>query len=209
MAKRKKKVTKAKAQTPAGQARGESHASREEGARRRSRASKATRAPVQTGAKQQYLHTLNREHATTLKVMRAYPDDQHGLQPHARSSTAKQLLWTFVIENELLRGALDGTLTMPPTFPSPPETIPEIISAYEGAIKKVMALVAAMPEGKMAKTIPFFTGPRQMGQVPIGDIMWLMLMDSIHHRGQLSVYIRMAGGRVPSIYGPSADEPWN
>jgi uncharacterized damage-inducible protein DinB len=38
--------------------------------------------------------------------------------------------------------------------------------------------------------------------------LWLMLMDSIHHRGQLSVYIRPAGGKVPSIYGPSGDEPW-
>jgi len=38
--------------------------------------------------------------------------------------------------------------------------------------------------------------------------MWFMLLDSIHHRGQLSVYVRMAGGKVPSIYGPSADEPW-
>jgi len=35
-----------------------------------------------------------------------------------------------------------------------------------------------------------------------------MLDDQIHHRGQLSVYVRMAGGKVPSIYGPSADEPW-
>jgi uncharacterized damage-inducible protein DinB len=36
-----------------------------------------------------------------------------------------------------------------------------------------------------------------------------MLMDSIHHRGQMSVYLRCAGGKVPSIYGPSADEPWS
>jgi uncharacterized damage-inducible protein DinB len=40
------------------------------------------------------------------------------------------------------------------------------------------------------------------------DFLWLMLTDQIHHRGQLSVYARMAGGKVPSIYGPSFDEPW-
>jgi|SRR5882672_5842572 len=34
-------------------------------------------------------------------------------------------------------------------------------------------------------------------------------MDMIHHRGQFTVYSRIAGGKVPSIYGPSADEPWN
>jgi uncharacterized damage-inducible protein DinB len=36
----------------------------------------------------------------------------------------------------------------------------------------------------------------------------MMLMDSVHHRGQFSVYLRMADGKVPSIYGPTADEPW-
>jgi uncharacterized damage-inducible protein DinB len=39
------------------------------------------------------------------------------------------------------------------------------------------------------------------------DVIWANLFDVIHHRGQLSVYVRMAGGKVPSIYGPSADEP--
>ena len=40
------------------------------------------------------------------------------------------------------------------------------------------------------------------------DILWFLLHDQIHHRGQFSVYLRMAGGQVPSIYGPSGDEPW-
>jgi uncharacterized damage-inducible protein DinB len=56
--------------------------------------------------------------------------------------------------------------------------------------------------------IAFPSGPKQMGEIRVMDFLWLMLMDSIHHRGQLSVYIRPAGGKVPSIYGPSGDEPW-
>ena len=47
-----------------------------------------------------------------------------------------------------------------------------------------------------------------MADCPVSEVLWLMLMDSVHHRGQLSVYLRMVGGKVPSIYGPSADEPW-
>ena len=47
-----------------------------------------------------------------------------------------------------------------------------------------------------------------MGQVRVIDLAWMLLHDSIHHRGQISVYIRLAGGKVPSIYGPTADEPW-
>jgi uncharacterized damage-inducible protein DinB len=71
-----------------------------------------------------------------------------------------------------------------------------------------MAAVENMPDSRLSEKVTFFTGPKQMGMVPISEVLWLMLMDSIHHRGQLSVYVRMAGGKVPSIYGPSADEPW-
>jgi len=63
-------------------------------------------------------------------------------------------------------------------------------------------------DAELNKTIKFFTGPKQMGDVRRLDFFWFLLSDMIHHRGQLSVYLRMAGGKVPSIYGPSADEPW-
>ena len=60
----------------------------------------------------------------------------------------------------------------------------------------------------MAETVPFMTGPRQLEDVSKFSLCTLMLSDSIHHRGQLSVYLRMSGAKVPSIYGPSRDEPW-
>ena len=57
--------------------------------------------------------------------------------------------------------------------------------------------------------VKFYTGPKHVGDYRTMDFLWFLLHDQIHHRGQLSVYVRMAGGRVPSIYGPTADEPWN
>jgi uncharacterized damage-inducible protein DinB len=57
--------------------------------------------------------------------------------------------------------------------------------------------------------VPFMTGPKQMGEMSRAQIAWFLLHDQIHHRGQLTVYLRLAGGKVPSIYGPSGDEPWN
>ncbi|NIP58360.1 MAG: hypothetical protein GWM92_04890 [Gemmatimonadetes bacterium] len=54
----------------------------------------------------------------------------------------------------------------------------------------------------------FFTGPGTTGEIPRIDWLWFLLNDQIHHRGQFSIYLRMADGQVPSIYGPSADEPW-
>ena len=41
----------------------------------------------------------------------------------------------------------------------------------------------------------------------MGDFLWYLFFDAIHHRGQLSTYIRPMGGQVPSIYGPSGDDP--
>ncbi|HYL98748.1 MAG TPA: DinB family protein [Blastocatellia bacterium] len=44
-------------------------------------------------------------------------------------------------------------------------------------------------------------------KIPLSQAMWFEMLDHIHHRGQFSVYLRMAGGKVPSIYGPTADVP--
>lgn len=93
-------------------------------------------------------------------------------------------------------------------MPPAPATFDEALAAYEQGVAGVIAAVEKMPESRLGETVQFFTGPKQMGDVPVGDFFWFTLMDHIHHRGQLSVYVRMTGGKVPSIYGPSGDEPW-
>jgi len=165
-------------------------------------------APPLPSAKQQYLEVLKAEAPRTLKVMRAFPADKGDFQPHPRSMSAKRLMWTFAMEQGMTRAALEGTLTMPPPMAPEPATLGEVLAAYEKGVGDLVQALGRTREAKLFEKVPFPTGPGQMGEVPIIDIMWLMLMDSIHHRGQLSVYIRLAGGKVPSIYGPSADEPW-
>jgi uncharacterized damage-inducible protein DinB len=158
--------------------------------------------------KEQFLAVFKGECATTLKVMRAYPADKPDLKPHERSQSAKTLMHTFALEQGAVAAAIAGTLKMPPNFPPPPPTIADTIAAFEKGSREVQQAVTAAKDARLTEKITFFTGPKQMGEVPIIDIMWLMLMDQVHHRGQLSVYVRLAGGKVPSIYGPSADEPW-
>jgi len=58
------------------------------------------------------------------------------------------------------------------------------------------------------ENVKFFSAPKTMGDYQRIGFMWFLLSDQIHHRGQFSIYSRMADGKVPSIYGPSADEPW-
>jgi uncharacterized damage-inducible protein DinB len=167
----------------------------------------ATRSPA-SDMKRQYLETFSREFPTTLRVMKAYPPGKDDFKPHERSYAALRLVHTFSMENGVVYKAVRGELTMPPDLPPAPATFAEAVANYERGAKELMTAVERMPDSRFSEEVSFFTGPKQMGMVPVSQIMWLMLMDSIHHRGQLSVYIRMAGGKVPSIYGPSADEPW-
>ncbi len=173
----------------------------------KARSKTAPRTPA-SGLKKQYLDVFAREFPTTLKLMRAYPSGRGEFKPHERSYSAARLVHTFTQENGVVIAAVRRELKMPPNFPPPPATLADAIAAYERGARSLIETVTAMPESQLFETVTFFTGPGQMGEVPLIDILWLMLMDSVHHRGQLSVYVRMAGGKVPSIYGPSADEPW-
>lgn len=161
-------------------------------------------------AKQQFLEVYDREHATTMKVLRAYPEDHLDLRPHEKCKTARELAWVFVMERGL------GTMVFNDVFieemggemPSPPDSWDDLLAAVESAAADFRELVASTPEDELDRKVRFFTGPQTMGEISRMDWVWFLLHDEIHHRGQFSVYLRMADGKVPSIYGPSADEPW-
>ena len=160
------------------------------------------------GTRQALLEAYQRESATTLRVLRAFPADQSELRPHATSNSAQQLAWTFAIENALMESALRNDLRMPPAFPAMPDRWDDCVRAYAEGVQRVSQLLNAVRDEELNDMVPFMTGPRQFGEVSKLTLCTLMLNDSIHHRGQLSVYLRMSGGKVPSIYGPSRDEPW-
>jgi uncharacterized damage-inducible protein DinB len=167
-------------------------------------------AAVQGGpsTRQALLDSYQRESATTLKVLRAYPAGHAELRPHVTSNSAQQIAWTFAIENTLMEAALRNELRMPPAFPAMPDDWDGCVRAYEHGVERVTALLQAVRDEEMSEMVPFMTGPRQLENVSKLALCTLMLNDSIHHRGQLSVYLRMSGSKVPSIYGPSRDEPW-
>jgi uncharacterized damage-inducible protein DinB len=159
-------------------------------------------------ARQALLDSYQRESATTIKILRAFPPEHAELRPHPTSNSAQQIAWTFAIENALMEAALLNKLRMPPSFQSMPASWDECVDVYERGVEHVIALLQKARDEAMNEMVPFMTGPRQFGDVSKLFLCTLMLNDSIHHRGQLSVYLRMTGARVPSIYGPSRDEPW-
>jgi uncharacterized damage-inducible protein DinB len=162
-------------------------------------------------AKQKFLETYDTEHATTMRVLRAYPQDQLDLKPSDRSKTARELAWVFVLEcrlgkrvwnDEIAQGKMSGK---PPEAPA---SWSELLDTLERDAKDFRELVASASDEDLQYEVHFFTAPKTMGAITRLDWIWFLLHDQIHHRGQFSVYLRMAGGKLPSIYGPTADEPW-
>ena len=157
--------------------------------------------------KEQFIETWQRESPITLKVLKAYPENKADWKPHERARSAKELAWTFVVEGGVIDGAIKGNIDFE-NMPNPPVSWKEVIQAYERMNQNTVEKVKKMSENDFTGKIKFMVGPNKTADVRRADIFWMMLMDAIHHRGQFSVYLRMAGGKVPSIYGPSADEPW-
>jgi uncharacterized damage-inducible protein DinB len=127
-----------------------------------------------------------------------------------KSKTARELAWLFVMEQGLAERALTTGFdwSQPKAPPEPPEELDAIIDAFEEAHRRVAALVRGASDDELRGTVQFFVAPKTLGDIPKQQFLWFLLHDQIHHRGQFSVYLRIAGARVPSIYGPTADEPW-
>ncbi len=158
--------------------------------------------------KEQFLQAWEREFQTTLKVMKAYPGGRDNLQPHGKCPSAKELAWKISGEESLfvdgvVAGAIDFT-----GHKATPATVTDVVEIYEKQHREHVDKVRALSDDQLNREMNFMVAPKTPGKVRSGDILWMMLMDTIHHRGQFSVYLRMADGKVPSIYGPSADEPW-
>lgn len=162
-------------------------------------------------AKQAFLDTYDREHATTMRVLRAYPEDKLDLKPAPSMKSAKDLAWVFVLEcylgarvwrDEFKEGVPSGTP------PKAPESWSELLDSIEKAYKDFRELAAAASVESLEENVHFMTAPKTLGPITRMNWLWFLLHDQIHHRGQLSIYLRMAGGKLPSIYGPTADEPW-
>jgi len=139
-----------------------------------------------------------------MSVLNALPPDQLSYRPHERSPSAEQIVWTLARELKACIGAAkDGKAEME-NIPPPP--LAEMLAMYERWSKQLIDVVSKVDdEGWDRKAQGVYQGKVVMEQ-PLGIFLWFILFDAIHHRGQLAAYLRPMGGKVPSIYGPSADE---
>jgi len=158
-------------------------------------------------AKDIFLRIWDREFQSTIRVIKAFPADRLEFKPHERSRSVRDLAWQCAIDERVIGTIEDqNDLRNVPAGPLPPETMEEIVAAYESAHRKAFAKVSPFSEEEFNKRVTCLLRGGEW-KMPQPEAFWGNLMDEVHHRGQLTVYLRVAGGKVPSIYGPSRDEP--
>jgi uncharacterized damage-inducible protein DinB len=164
--------------------------------------------PATMSEKDQFIQASDREFEITMKLLREVPAGKEDFKPAAKSRTTRELAWIFVMEEKVLEAVSKGTLALAGPPPPPPLPVSEIVAMYEKSHREMIETVKAAPEDLMSQTINFPAGPGKIMEMPKRNVFWMFLMDAVHHRGQLSVYLRMLDAKVPSIYGGSLDEPW-
>ncbi len=150
-----------------------------------------------------FLKFWENEAATTRKVLARIPEDSD-YRPDPKSRTAREIAWLIVrVHVALVEGFEKGVLEW--TELPAPATMKEVLDAYDrgNLVKRLQAVDSARWDGR----VPFMMGGKQVMNETAVDNAFGFLFDIVHHRGQITTYLRAMGSTVPQIYGPSADEP--
>ena len=144
------------------------------------------------------------EMQTTLRVIEAVPNGHLDYRPDSKSKTALGIVRHITLEDEwLLNSIANGEFTPPPDdsdacgIMNPAEAAARYKKTVPAALNRVRALA-----GDQLTTVIDLLG---LIQAPRVNFLAMAAKHSVHHRGQLSTYLRPMGGQVPGIYGPSAD----
>jgi uncharacterized damage-inducible protein DinB len=150
-----------------------------------------------------FLPALQREQATTRQVIQAIPLDKGDYRPDPNAKTALELAWhVAAAEKRFFNGIADGGFDFSPiNRPDSVKNSADIAQWYGEMCDAVQSRLAKMTPEQLAKTVDF----RGMFQMPAVMFFQVAINHSVHHRGQLSVYLRPMGGKVPAIYGESYD----
>jgi uncharacterized damage-inducible protein DinB len=140
------------------------------------------------------------EAKTTSKVISRIPEDSD-YRPDPKSRTASEIAWQIVCEEKMIIDALETGKAEWNPAPAP-KSMKEVSGIYDKQSEDVIRRFKALPAAQWDGTLEFFGSQR-----PASPMAWSFLFDIVHHRGQITTYLRPMGSKVPQIYGPSGDEP--
>lgn len=151
-----------------------------------------------------FLQLLSTEHQRFIAVIGAAPAAQLEYRPHPRSRSAFELIGHLIGHaQDLVELAETGEINHRMLVPF--NGIDDALRIYGEAHETLKAKVGALEDAAWTAKARFLAGGHLVMEAPRGDLAWTFLLDAVHHRGQLSTYLRPMGGTVPAIYGPSAD----
>ena len=156
-----------------------------------------------------FLMELDQEAATTRRMLERVPNDKLGWKPHAKSMTLGQLaLHVATVPDIISQFAAVSNFELPDNFDQPkPASTAEVVKAHDQGLAAAKSRLRDFNDTALMATWTLSKGGKTIFSVPrAGLIRSLLLNHWIHHRGQLSVYLRELDVPIPSIYGPSADE---
>ncbi len=155
------------------------------------------------------LQELEQESRSTHRLLERVPGDQLKWKPHQKARTLGQL----ALHIARIPGAIAQLATAPspvqaPQFPDPqPKNVAEVVTTYEQSLATAKEVLGGLDDSVLTETWRLVMGQQELLAIPRAAVLrTIMLNHSYHHRGQLSVYLRILGVPLPSIFGPSSDE---
>lgn len=155
---------------------------------------------------ERFLYSWEREAKGTLELIRSLPDDRYDFRPDPHGRSLGELAWHLAeVEAYITFGIEQGRFDFqakPPGFERP-LTVAELAPGYERVHAESMARARKVRPEDMDRPIEFFSG----SVMRVGDVLWgPLLHHSLHHRGQLVLMCRLAGGNPPGLFGPNREE---
>jgi uncharacterized damage-inducible protein DinB len=152
-----------------------------------------------------FLCAWDREAERTLKLLRALPASQYDFRPDSGGRSLGELAWHLAEGDAYMSTGIEKggfSMDMKPPNIERPRTVEALAPGYDRIHKEAVARVSKLTPTDLDRKIPFFTGP-----VAIREILWDMIVaHGVHHRGQLTLLCRLAGGQAPGLYGPNREE---
>ena len=159
-----------------------------------------------------FIQRWEQECPAFVRVFKALPANRLDYRPHPRSRSAGELVAFLVSAQQGCIELCQSQKTMYSELRWHDTGIfgdqDELVSTYERDHHALARQLQVLDDDGWNHQAWLVRGAQEMLlRNTVGGLLWIALFDSVHHRGQLSTYIRARGGKVPSIYGPSADDP--